>query len=79
MLNAVPVGQSCFVQAIESAMPAAQRRRLAELGIRAGAAIRVAQRIAGGGVVVSFGSTRYALDKQTASQIQVQVQHKVGD
>lgn len=49
----------------------AHRQRLAELGLRPGADVQVVQRTAGGGVVVSVGGGRVALDATTARRITI--------
>ena len=48
---------------------AVRARRLAELGLRAGARIRVLIHTAGGGRLVAVGDSRIALDRHTASQL----------
>jgi Fe2+ transport system protein FeoA len=47
------------------------QRRLAELGVRTGARVNVTQHTAGGGIVVSIGGSRIALDERTARGISV--------
>lgn len=47
----------------------AVRRRLAEMGIRPGAALRVLYRTTGGGRVVSVGGARVAIDSQLAQAV----------
>lgn len=54
-------------------LPDAPRRRLAELGLRAGAIVAVVQGTAGRGVVVDVAGSRVALDRATARRITVQV------
>ena len=54
-------------------LPADSQRRLAELGLRPGAPIRVAQRATGGGVVVDLAGSRLALDRRTASAVRVDI------
>ncbi len=49
----------------------AQVRRLAELGLRAGAAVTVLFRTAGGGRVIGIGESRIALDRATLAAIPV--------
>jgi Fe2+ transport system protein FeoA len=46
-------------------------RRLAELGLRAGARVRVVLRTAGGGRVIAVDESRIALDRQTLRRIPV--------
>jgi ferrous iron transport protein A len=48
-----------------------RRRRLAELGVRRGAAVRVLSRTAGGGRIVAAGAARIALDGATARDVAV--------
>ncbi len=59
----------CTVQRI--GVPLTARRRLAELGLRAGVAVQVLQRTAGGGIVVGIGGSRVAVDRSTAALIAV--------
>jgi ferrous iron transport protein A len=47
------------------------RLRLAELGIRPGARLRVTHRAAFGGRVLAVGADRFALDAATCARIQV--------
>lgn len=47
----------------------AVRRRLAEMGIRPGASVRVLYRTTGGGRVVSVGGARVALDRELAAAV----------
>ncbi|MFF1530850.1 ferrous iron transport protein A [Cellulomonas sp. NPDC058312] len=49
----------------------AHRLRLAELGIRPGARLRVTHRAAFGGRVLAVGADRFALDATTCARIQV--------
>lgn len=53
------------------AAPPAERRRLAELGIRPGAGVQVVHRTAGGGRVVAVAGSRIALDRGTLAAIAV--------
>jgi ferrous iron transport protein A len=46
-------------------LDAARTRRLAELGLRAGAEVVVLHRTAGGGRVIAIGDARIALDRAT--------------
>lgn len=48
-----------------------QARRLAELGIRPGATVRVLTRSAGGGLTVAVGTSRLALDRSVARGIEL--------
>ncbi len=47
----------------------AVRRRLAEMGIRPGATVRVMYRTTGGGRVVSVGGARVALDRELSAAV----------
>lgn len=60
------------VRLAEVDVPAAQRRRLAELGIRAGALVTVLGRTAGGGRLLAIGTSRVALDRDTAACVLVE-------
>lgn len=51
--------------------PAALRRRLAELGLRPGAAITCVQRTAGGGRIVDLAGSRVALGRDVLSMVTV--------
>lgn len=56
------------------AMPHAERqlcRRLAQLGLRPGMKVTVAQRTSGGGRVVRSGAARYAIDRETLKSMEV--------
>ena len=46
-------------------------RRLAELGLRRGATVRVLTRSAGGGRTVAVGTTRFALDRRVLHDVEV--------
>lgn len=50
-------------------LAAADRLRLAELGLRVGAVVTVAGRTAGGGRILAFGHSRVALDGRTAARL----------
>ena len=52
-------------------VPDAARLRLREIGVRVGARVRVTQRSAFGGRVVAVAGTRVALDRATATRIEV--------
>lgn len=52
--------------------------RLGELGIRAGALVRVSQRAAFGGRVLAVGADRFALDSRTCGLIEVEPLRVVG-
>jgi Fe2+ transport system protein FeoA len=46
-------------------------RRLAELGIRPGAAVRIQSRTAGGGAILAIGDDRIAVSRQILASIDV--------
>lgn len=56
----------------EVALPDPHHRRLAELGVRAGATARVLQRTVGGGLVLRVEGCRIAVDRATAATITVE-------
>lgn len=47
--------------------------RLQELGIRPGVAVKLGQKVAGGGRIVTVGTARYAIDRDTLRQLDVQL------
>lgn len=53
-------------------------RRLAQLGLRAGAEVVVTMRTSGGGRVVAVSGARIALDQATAQRLRVTVPEEVG-
>jgi Fe2+ transport system protein FeoA len=70
-LASLPVGSSGALQL--GTLPRGQGLRLAQLGLRSGAAVVVLARTAGGGRVVGVGTTRVGLDRTTARHLQLQV------
>jgi len=46
-------------------------RRLAELGIRPGAALRIQSRTSGGGAILAIGDDRIAVSRQILASIEV--------
>jgi Fe2+ transport system protein FeoA len=50
-------------------MPRTSGLRLAQLGLRAGAAVTVLARTSGGGRLVAVGTTRIGLDRDTSRQL----------
>jgi ferrous iron transport protein A len=48
------------------------RLRLSELGLRAGAIVRVTHRAAFGGRVVAIGTDRFAVDGRTCTRIELE-------
>jgi len=53
----------------------AVRRRLAEMGVRPGARIRILHRSAGGGRVLAVDGARIAVDAHLAASIQTEPDH----
>lgn len=72
-LATVPSGKRVVVKHVQESLTLGQRRRFAELGIRVGSSFTVTQKTSGGGVVIKCGATRYAVDKASASKIEVAV------
>ncbi len=70
-LQSVPTRRPVRLTLVD--LPLVARRRLAELGLRAGATVEVVHRTAGGGRVVAVAGSRIALDRATAHGIQVLV------
>ncbi|MFI5505645.1 ferrous iron transport protein A [Corynebacterium kutscheri] len=69
-LSAIPVGKKCVLTEVEDTeLSHDMRRRMAELGLRAGAELTVCQKTAGGGRVIKISNTRYAIDKNTSTHI----------
>lgn len=68
-LAEIPVGDRALVVSTSTAPDL--NRRLAELGIRPGASLTIAQRTSGGGRVIDIGSARYAIDRTTLTRIEV--------
>lgn len=69
-LAEVPHGESVVL-----ALPRADKqlcRRLAQLGLRPGMTVSIAQSTTGGGRVIRSGTTRYAIDAATLRQMEVQ-------
>ncbi|HMC41020.1 MAG TPA: FeoA family protein [Acidimicrobiales bacterium] len=52
-------------------VPRTSGLRLAQLGLRAGAAVTVLARTSGGGRLVGIGTTRIGLDRDTSRQLQL--------
>lgn len=55
-------------------LPVPLSRRLAELGLRAGAVVTVVRRTAGGGRIIGIGDARVALGRQTLRQVSVDLE-----
>jgi len=49
-------------------------RRLAELGIRPGAALRIQSRTSGGGAILAIGDDRIAVSRQILASIEVEAE-----
>ncbi len=80
LLDAAPTGQVLTVlhaggvpegSTAPGSTTAAVTRRLAELGIRPGASLRVLARTSGGGAILSIGDDRIAVSRQILAGIQV--------
>lgn len=56
-----------------------QGRRLAQLGLRAGAEFVVVMRTSGGGRVIAVAGSRIALDRMTAQELQVTIPEQICD
>ena len=54
-----------------NAASGAVARRLAELGIRPGATLRILSRTSGGGAIISIGDDRIAVSRQILAGIEV--------
>ncbi|MDU0478909.1 FeoA family protein [Staphylococcus chromogenes] len=73
----VPVGclaslpECCLERATENNPALAHRLR--ELGIRPGVSMKIGQKVSGGGRIVTVGSARYAIDRKTLQQLDVQL------
>ena len=66
----LPVGTRCVIAPIAGNEFSPETcRRLAELGVRDGVEVQIAQRTAGGGRVIIIDTMRYALDKHTCSRL----------
>ncbi len=63
------VGDSA--QLAEPLVPPAQRMRLAELGLRPGQTVRIAQRSVAGARVIAVGGSRIALDAATVALLPI--------
>jgi Fe2+ transport system protein FeoA len=72
-LDAARTGQLLTVLGAshQDATTAAVTRRLAELGIRPGAALRIQSRTSGGGAILAIGDDRIAVSRQILSSIEV--------
>lgn len=69
-LASVALGARAVVTALESC-PNVSLRRLAELGLRPGAAVRCVVRTAGGGRVVDIAGSRVALGREVLRAVAV--------
>jgi ferrous iron transport protein A len=68
-LASLPVGSTGSLLLGE--LPQRSRVRLSQLGLRAGAAVTVLARTAGGGRLVGVGATRIGLDRDTARRLEL--------
>lgn len=69
-LDAAPTGTPVTVLSSRAANGAVTRR-LAELGIRAGAGVRVVSRTSGGGAILAIGDDRIAVSLEILRGVQV--------
>jgi Fe2+ transport system protein FeoA len=70
-LASVPLGATGILAL--GSLPRGSGLRLAQLGLRAGAAITVLARTAGGGRLVGVGTSRIGLDRDTSRQLQLRL------
>ncbi|HEY6934184.1 MAG TPA: FeoA family protein [Marmoricola sp.] len=68
-LGTASIGSTVQVTGIR--LSDAHRLRLAQLGVRVGARVRVLGRTSGGGRVLGIGSARLAVDRATAGRVEV--------
>jgi len=66
-LATLEVGSTCIVGKV--GLAPSDRLRLAEIGIRPGVTLTVLGRTSGGGRLLAFGTSRVALDRETAQHI----------
>ena len=64
------VGSTVRLAGLDS-VDGTQRRRLAEFGLRPGGLVTVLARTAGGGRLVGLGTSRIALDAETARSLAI--------
>lgn len=69
-LDAAAVGRAMTVVAA-SARRGAVTRRLAELGVRPGAQVRILSRTSGGGALIALGDDRLAVSREILTSIEV--------
>ncbi len=69
-LDRAPLGAAVRVSGADT--PADLTRRLAELGVRAGAVVRCLQRTAGGGRVVDVAGARIALGREVLRAVRTE-------
>lgn len=76
-LSMAPVGVRLILAAppVDSAGTTAERRRLAQFGLRPGAEFVVVMRTSGGGRVVAVAGSRIALDRASAHGLSVLIPH----
>ncbi|WP_083984490.1 FeoA family protein [Corynebacterium epidermidicanis] len=75
--DAAPIGcvaslPECCLERATAANPALALR-LRELGIRPGIQVKLGQKVAGGGRIVTVGSARYAIDRKTLQQLDIKL------
>lgn len=69
-LDGTPTGVPVTVLSSHAQTPAVSRR-LAELGIRTGAVVRVLSRTSGGGAIVAIGDDRIAVSRTILRSVEV--------
>lgn len=65
----VNLPECCLLRAVEE--NPALALRLQELGIRPGITMKLGQKVAGGGRIITVGAARYAIDRRTLQQLDV--------
>jgi ferrous iron transport protein A len=72
MLDDAPMGRPLQVLRIRAGSPALSRR-LAELGLRPGAALQVLARTSGGGALLGLGDDRLAVARSVLAGVEVEI------
>ena len=75
-LDAAPTGMTVTVDSNTGSSPALTRR-LAELGVRVGATIRIQSRTSGGGAILAIGDDRVAVSRRLLRGVVVHAQEGV--
>ena len=76
MLDAAPTGTTVTVDSSAGSSPALTRR-LAELGVRVGASVRIQSRTSGGGAILAIGDDRVAVSRRLLRGVVVHAQQGV--